>query len=177
MAESYLNRQKTLWEKEKLLITSNFSFSHGVFKRLELQTCKNQGLFGKELRLRMLKGHRTSFNSLPQNPDLEQPKRRRFWKTLREKKKMLVTSIFFFSHSVFYSYQRAELSFNPFPNKPWFLRVCGTSSLKTLWEKEKLLVTSNFSFSHSVFYPSGELSVIFIKFEIVVCKFCQFGRL
>ena len=28
---------KTLWEKEKLLVTSNFSFSHSVFKRLLLQ--------------------------------------------------------------------------------------------------------------------------------------------
>ena len=43
-------------------------------------------------------------------------------------------------------------------------------------EKEKLLVTSNFSFFHSVFYPSGALSAIFIKFEIVVCKFFPFGR-
>ena len=79
MAESYPNRQKTLWEKEKLLVTSNFSFSHSVFKRLVsqgrqkvslcgnglrgnlsfthrfikrllLQTSKNQGLFGKELK-------------------------------------------------------------------------------------------------------------------------------
>ena len=47
MAESSPNRQKTLWEKEKLLIMSNFSFSHIVFKRLVLQTRKNQGLFGK----------------------------------------------------------------------------------------------------------------------------------
>ena len=38
------------------------------------------------------------------------------------------------------------------------------------WEKEKLLITSNFPFSHSVFYPFGELSAIFIKSEIVVCK-------
>ena len=67
-------------------------------------------------------------------------------------------------------------SFNPFPNKPWFLRVCSTSLLKTPWEKEKLLVTSNSSFSHSVFYPFGELSAILIKFEIVVCKLFQFGR-
>ena len=50
MAESYLNGQKTLWKKEKLLVTSNFSFSHSVFKRIELQTRKNQGLFGKGLR-------------------------------------------------------------------------------------------------------------------------------
>ena len=41
---------KRLWEKEKLLLTSNFSFSHNVFKRLVQQTFKNKGLFGKELR-------------------------------------------------------------------------------------------------------------------------------
>ena len=66
---------------------------------------------------------------------------------------------------------------NSFPNKPWFLRVCNPSLLKTLWEKEKLLITSNFSFSHSVFYPLEELSAIFIKFEIVVCKLFGFGSL
>ena len=32
MAESYPKGLKTLWEKEKLLVTSNFSFSHSVFK-------------------------------------------------------------------------------------------------------------------------------------------------
>ena len=40
---------KTLWEKEKLLVTSNFPFSHSVFKRLLLQTRKKKGLFGKGL--------------------------------------------------------------------------------------------------------------------------------
>ena len=49
MVESYLNGLSTLWEKEKLLVTSNFSFSHSVFKRIKLQTRKNQGLFGKGL--------------------------------------------------------------------------------------------------------------------------------
>ena len=38
-----------MWAKEKLLVMSNFSFSHSVFKRLEQKTCKNQGLFGKGL--------------------------------------------------------------------------------------------------------------------------------
>ena len=33
MEESYPNRKKTLWEKEKLLVMSNFSFSHSVFKK------------------------------------------------------------------------------------------------------------------------------------------------
>ena len=36
-----------MWKKEKLLVTSNFSFSHSVFKRLVLQTCTLQGLIGK----------------------------------------------------------------------------------------------------------------------------------
>ena len=35
--------------KEKSLFTSNFFFSHCVFKSLVLQTRKNQGLFGKGL--------------------------------------------------------------------------------------------------------------------------------
>ena len=65
---------------------------------------------------------------------------------------------------------------NSFPNKPRFLRVCSKSHLKTLWEKEKLLVVSNISFSHSVFYPFWELTTIFIKFEIVVYKLIQLGR-
>ena len=40
-----------LWEKEKLLVTSNFSFSHSVFRRLTLQIRKNQVLFGKGLKV------------------------------------------------------------------------------------------------------------------------------
>ena len=44
MAESMPNGLKTLWEKDKLLVMSNLSFSHHVFKRLVLQTCKKKGL-------------------------------------------------------------------------------------------------------------------------------------
>ena len=33
----------------------------------------------------------------------------------------------------------------------------------------------NFSFTHSVFYLFRELSAIFIKFKIVVCRLFQFG--
>ena len=69
-----------------------------------------------------------------------------------------------------------DLVLNSFPNKPWFSRVCITSLLKTLREKEKLLVTSKFSFSHSVFYTFRELSPIFTKIKIVVCKLFHFGR-
>ena len=56
MTGSSPKQLKTLWEKEKLLVTSNFSFSHSVFKRLVLQTRKNQGLFGKGLETETLYG-------------------------------------------------------------------------------------------------------------------------
>ena len=49
MDESSSNWKKTLSEKEDFLVTSNFSFSYSIFKRLELQTRKNQDLFGKGL--------------------------------------------------------------------------------------------------------------------------------
>ena len=59
---------------------------------------------------------------------------------------------------------------------PGFYVSAARVFFKTLREKEKLLVTSNFSFSRSVFYPLGGLPAIFIRFEIVVCKPFQFGR-
>ena len=47
MAENSIKGLKKTVGKEKLLVTSNFSFSHSVFKRPILQTRKNQGLLGK----------------------------------------------------------------------------------------------------------------------------------
>ena len=44
----------------------------------------------------------------------------------------------------------------------------------TVGKGEILLITSNFSYSQNVFYVSGELSPIFIKFEIVNFKLFQF---
>ena len=41
------------WVKEKLLITSSFSLSRNVLKSLVLQTCKNQGLFGKGVKIQI----------------------------------------------------------------------------------------------------------------------------
>ena len=46
MAKSYPNGYKTLCEKEKLLVTSNFSFSHSVFKRLVSQGRQKVSLSG-----------------------------------------------------------------------------------------------------------------------------------
>ena len=49
MAESYTDGLKTLWEKEKLLVTSNFSFSHSIFKRLVAQGRQKVPLCGNGL--------------------------------------------------------------------------------------------------------------------------------
>ena len=40
---------KTLWQKEKLLVLSNFSFCHNVFKSLLLRMCQNASISGKGL--------------------------------------------------------------------------------------------------------------------------------
>ena len=44
-------RVKICWKKEKLLLTSNFSFSHSVFKRLVSQGCQKVSLCGNGLTL------------------------------------------------------------------------------------------------------------------------------
>ena len=161
MAESPPNGYKTLREKEKFLVTSNFSFSPSVFKRRVLQTRKNQGLFGKGLNSPLLErsddlSSEAVLCKMGFNAGLH-------WSKLLANRWFCVCP-----RSVITAYYY-------FPHKPWFICVYSTSLLKTLWEKEKLLVTSNFSFSHSVFYPFLELSIIFIKFEFVVCKPFQFG--
>ena len=66
-----------------------------------------------------------------------------------------------------------SLTCNRFPNKPWFY----VFAVQVFWKHcgEKMLEMSNCFFTHIVFYPFEELSTIFIKFEIVVCKLFQFG--
>ena len=44
---NYLIELKTLWEKEKLLVTSNFSFTHNVFKSCLLSMRQNEYLGSK----------------------------------------------------------------------------------------------------------------------------------
>ena len=65
---------------------------------------------------------------------------------------------------------------NLFPIKSFFFTCLDYKSFENTMEKGEILVKSNFSFSHTVFYPIVELSDIFIKYEIVVCKLFQFGR-
>ena len=46
---NYLIELKTSWEKEKLLVTSNFSFSHNVFKNCLWLMHQNEYLWSKGL--------------------------------------------------------------------------------------------------------------------------------
>ena len=46
---SYLIKLKTLWEKKKLLVTSNFSFSHKVFKSCLLLMRQNEYIWSEGL--------------------------------------------------------------------------------------------------------------------------------
>ena len=51
MEESFPKEKKTLREKEKLLVRSNFFFSHSVFKRLASQKRQKVSLCGNGLTL------------------------------------------------------------------------------------------------------------------------------
>ena len=109
----------------------------------------------------------------------------RLLKTLWEKEKMLVTSIFSFSYNVFYLIKRkmhhlSQLKFlsanalNSFPSPGFY--VSAAQIFWKHWGEEKLLEMTNFSISYSVLYPFGKLPAIFIKLKIVVCKLFEFGK-
>ena len=55
---NYLIELKTLWEEEKLLVTSNFSFSHNVFKSFLVLMRQNEYLWSKELTLHITTQHK-----------------------------------------------------------------------------------------------------------------------
>ena len=97
MAESSSKGKKTLWKKEKLSVTCNFSFTYCVFKRIVLLTHKNKAL--------ICVGYicAASIDSLPNNKILD-------W-----------------SHLKAFADDKFEGSLTLFRNKPWFLRVCSTS--------------------------------------------------
>ena len=149
-----------MWEKEKMLVSSIFSFPHNVLKKLLSQTCQKVSLCGNGL----IKCKTPNFV--------------RAWFTQILTSKNALKFLYFDICGRLNCLNLHDVPLLTLPQiKPWFLRVCSTSHLKTLWEKEKSLITSNFSFTHSVFYPFGELSTIFIKPKIVACKLFELGSL
>ena len=77
-----------------------------VFSKVILQTRKNQGLLGKGL------NDSSCLNPFPNKPWFLWIYSTSLLKTLWEKEKMLVTSIFSFSHSVFYSIRKINHHFS-----------------------------------------------------------------
>ena len=74
---------------------------------------------------------RCGLNPLPHHPDFSRPCTRSLLKTLWEKEKMLVTSIFFFCHNVFYPSQNKFCFF-----QSWlFCRL----QMFSIWTKFKVL--------------------------------------
>ena len=93
---------------EKLLIKSNFSISNSVFKRLIQQTRRNLVLLGKgfimPLNSPLIKFQQIVFNqTLTSCHDIHSE--RKLFKTMQEKVKMLLTTIFSFSYYVFLPFQ------------------------------------------------------------------------
>ena len=62
------------------------------------------------------------------------------------------------------------------PSNPWFLRFCSSSLLKNTMVKGESARDEQFLLFSVCFHIFKELSSVAIKFEIVVCKLLQFGR-
>ena len=154
----------TLWEKEKLLITSNFSFSHSdlylfeeliaIFIKFEIVVCK-LFQFWKVYICFLAKGYLVK-RLLYQGQSYRLIHIERIWRQQ-------------------WSFQGN--SYNPFPNKLWFLGVCSTGLLKTLWEKEKLpgkcfsILLGNFpAFSSNLKLSSAN------SFSLEESKICCLGK-
>ena len=112
-----------------------------VFRRLVLQTCNNQGLFGKGLTWLFSSTFQIHFWLAVTFLTLSLWHEACSWMTQAEKQEDIILEIFgffFFSSAnqfiIVENYFQYVYMFNSLPNKPWFLRVCSMSLLKTVWE-------------------------------------------
>ena len=64
----------------------------------------------------------------------------------------------------------------PFPKEALVFACLLYKSFENTVEKEEIAQKEQFLFFPKSFYLFGELPAIFIKFEIVVCKLFEFGR-
>ena len=125
---SAVRLSKTLWEKEKLLTMSYFFFSCCVFSNLRLLSVYslwvwevNNLLFGKGLSTTKKENFPSGwiqngfilnlFNPFPHNDTFWSPLEASLLKTLWEKEKLLVTSNFSFTYSVFYPFREVSAIF------------------------------------------------------------------
>ena len=144
-----------------MLITSNFSFSHCVFKRDVLQSRKNQGLFGKGvkcvgyvIKICLRKVQKTSW------------KRRKCWLQVF----FLSHIFFFFSKAFFYSL------FNSFPNKPLLFTCLQYKSFENTGRILEIAHNEQFLLFPQCFLLFWRALCHFHQNKSVVCKHFQFGR-
>ena len=130
---------KTLWEKEKMLVTSIFSFFHNVFYHTKKE--KSQFWYIWLILCRLFR-----FCLVPNFV---------VWERVEIVHSLILRFLQILIGLTEWCSQSIVVLLNPFPHNDTFWRPWKTSLSKTMWEKEKLLVTSNLSFSHSVFYPFG----------------------
>ena len=122
---------KTQWERKKLLVTSNFSFSHSVFYAVgELLTISIKSkivICKKVLKLDCFNPllHRYSFYR-----DLQTG-----FENIVGKEEILVTSNFFFSHNVFYSIREMNPHLSIFLTSYLYLMM-NLKSLKLAYEEK-----------------------------------------
>ena len=129
----------------------NFSSFHSVFKKLVLQTGKNQGLFGKGLIKQYM--YLVMFDFVPKYCCLLYSKRSISFVIL------IMTGLY---HSVPYNKIAALSKFKavaddkliiPFPKKPWFLCVCSYKSSENTVGKGKIAHNEQFLFFPQCFLP------------------------
>ena len=141
---------KTLWEKEKLFVSSNFSFSHSVFYRFgefSVNIIKLESVVQTErICRRQFQYVFFTINPFPNKPCFLRVRSKSLLKTLWEKEKLLVSSNFSFSHSVFYRF--GELSVNIIKLKSVVNRLFQFERVYNLsFEKQlPLSQTTNFRF-------------------------------
>ena len=111
-----------------MLVTSIFFFSHNVFQKVLPQGHKKSRLCGKVLNL---------FNPFPNKPWFLRVRISSLLKTLREKEKLLVTSNFSFSHSVFNLFGEFSAIFIKLGIVPCKLSFWSSWKL-VVWERVKL---------------------------------------
>ena len=151
------------WVKEKLLLMSIFSFSHCVFKRLVLQTCKNSDCLGKGPH-NLLVFQTVSIKIRPYTTC-----------SLTLHLQYLITGTVSQSFSQMQNFGLHQTesilptTVEPSPKALVFMCL-QYKSFEYNGGKRQIAHKEQFLFSHNIFYPFEELSAIIFKFEIIVCK-------
>ena len=102
-----------MWEKKKLLVTSNFFFSHNVFKSCLLLMRQNEYLWSKGIRTFGSHLKYSSKNVCRTYPQIKLSGKSSYSYDLNCK------PLYLHSYSNYWTVTKCRCLINPFPNKPW----------------------------------------------------------